>query len=160
MTDEEFIKQTVAPNDNSAMPKDVLDAMAECVRCKAIKDDLNRQKKANDSDLETAQGIVLAWLESSPIDKMSAHGGNFYLIRDVSFSSPSGTDATVDRIMKSAKPELLQLLGVNHMKFKSWLKHELEDEAGVWQVDETKVPEELRDVIKITEFFKLGMRKA
>lgn len=161
MTDEDYIKQTLGADPDAAMPQDVLDAMEKCVKLREDRDELKRQQKILDNDFQDAQATVLAWLESSPIDSLKAHGGNFYLIRELSFASPQGTDATVERIMESDNDKLKQLLGINHMKMKGWLKNHLEDpDTGQWVVDKNMIPKEIRDVVLISEFYKLGIRKA
>lgn len=98
-----------------------------------------------------------------PIQKLTIGDYTFSPRRDLTVALADGAAYSmfVDRAFEDADEEIKAMATINHRTLQAYLKEKLyRAELGTWEVDPSRLPERIRDLIKVGERVTLGRTKA
>ena len=158
MNDEcsELEAATVAEAIESSLTTD--EAVDEFIRLTAAKKEMEAALRPVNEQLAALNGMIVSAFRSNGTAKITRNGMTVYLNRDVSVKSIEGTDATVEALRKA---RLGELISVNHMRMKAWIKERLYNAStDTWEIDKRKLPPTLQPLIDLEEMVTARCRKA
>ena len=123
------------------------------------KRELNEQVNQIQKEIDELSSAITAEFRDNNKQAETRSGYTVYLSRDVSVKSTTGD--TADVVDKLRKARLGELIGICHPRLKSFVKERMFNAATeTWEIDMTKLPPSLRDVVAVEEYFRLNCRKA
>ena len=139
--------------------EDPTKAVAEFITLTEAKRKLDAEKRDVQKRLDELSPIIIDDFHAHGRQSESRNGFCVYLSRDISIKSKTGD--TADVVDKLRRARLGELIGLNHPKVRAWCKERLYNKnTDSWEIDESKLPPSLREVIQIEDFFRLNCRKA
>lgn len=120
------------------------------------KRELDEETKAVKAQIEEVDAQILDEMAETGVESVRGHGYTFYVRRDLR-ASHNGDKSAMIEALRSEVPELVQET-VNANSLTAWAR-ELVAEIDADAEPETALPESLRDLIKIAEIYKVGVRK-
>lgn len=125
--------------------------------------DLTNDKRELQSQLRALQRVIddlsadiVQHFEENDRQSVKQNGATVYLSREMAVKVLDS--AGVVKALEDAG--LGELVAPQSQRLKSWIKETLESETtGTWEIDKDKLPEGIRDMIEVDEFYRLNCRK-
>jgi hypothetical protein len=139
--------------------KDVQDMrLNEFIQLTATKRGMDAELKIVKDRLAELMPQIVDDFRTFGTTSLTREGVTVYLQRDMTVRSKGGDTAIV--VDKLRRARLGELIGINWPRIKAWCKERCwNKDLDEWVPDEKKLPPSLREVVELSEFTRVGVRK-